>query len=141
MVYLAAQPPGRLCGSREIAEREQIPQPFLWKILQVLRRRRLVRSTRGTGGGYCLALRPDQIRLIQVLEALEDVSEQHRCVLGKGSCHARQPCPLHRRLYPVREHFLNVMERTTLKDVLPGRDNGMPGRSDRWRFHDDSSSS
>src|SRR5258706_382394 len=49
MTFLAAQ--GRLCGAREIAEAEHIPMPFLWKILQKLAARKLIRSFRGVRGG------------------------------------------------------------------------------------------
>lgn len=118
MAYLAAQPPERFCGAREIADHEEIPHPFLWKILQALRHRRLLRSIRGAGGGYALALHPSQIRLIDIVEALEDVSEMNSCVLGKGQCPAEHTCFLHERLRGVRESFLGVMESTTLVEIL-----------------------
>ena len=53
---LARQPSGTLLGAREIPEAERIPIPFLWKVLQVLARRKLVRSFKGARGG--LARRP-----------------------------------------------------------------------------------
>ena len=44
MTFLAAQPPGKLAGAKEIAAAEHIPIPFLWKILGILAQRRLIRS-------------------------------------------------------------------------------------------------
>ncbi|MCI0626445.1 MAG: Rrf2 family transcriptional regulator, partial [Acidobacteria bacterium] len=55
MAFLALQKPGKLTGAREISEAERIPIPFLWKILQLLTRRKLVRSFKGIRGGYELA--------------------------------------------------------------------------------------
>lgn len=55
MAYLAVQKGGKLSGAREISEAEQIPMPFLWKILRLLTQRRLIRSFKGVRGGYELA--------------------------------------------------------------------------------------
>ena len=117
MVYLAAQPEGRLCGAKEISEHEQIPPAFLWKILQVLRQHQLLRSMRGSRGGYCLAPPPSEIRLSEIVEALEGAPEPNRCELSGGNCSSEQPCAIHRRLGPVREHFQLVMAKTTLDEV------------------------
>jgi len=61
MTFLAMQPSGKLTGAKEIAEAENIPIPFLWKILQNLARRRLIRSFKGLRGGYELAMPADSI--------------------------------------------------------------------------------
>jgi len=55
---------------REIAGRHRIPQPFLVQILQSLRAANLVTSTRGSGGGYRLAMGPEQICVLEIAEAI-----------------------------------------------------------------------
>jgi Rrf2 family protein len=55
---------------REIAGRHGIPQPFLVQILQSLRTANLVTSTRGSGGGYRLAGPPEQVRVLDIAEAI-----------------------------------------------------------------------
>ncbi len=72
MTYLASQPVGRLTGAKEISEKEQIPMPFLWKILHELVRRNLVRSFKGIHGGYELARPSTQITLKEIIESTGD---------------------------------------------------------------------
>ena len=56
---------------RDIAERTAIPQPYLEQILLALKGAGLVRSKRGVGGGYVLARPPDEIRLSEMLAAVD----------------------------------------------------------------------
>lgn len=60
---------------REIAEREEIPMRFLEQILQELKRAGLVQSKRGPKGGYLLDRPPEQISLLNILDALDDLPE------------------------------------------------------------------
>ena len=75
--------------ARELAEQEQVPESFLFKILQVLIKHRLVRSFRGVHGGYQLAVDPAKLTLFRVLEMVEGPIGLNVCVMtGVG-------CPLH----------------------------------------------
>lgn len=69
ILYLAQQPPRLPVQSRDIAEAEYIPGPYLDQILAVLKRAGIVRSIRGVGGGYELAKPPAQITVGDVLRA------------------------------------------------------------------------
>ncbi len=51
---------------RDIADRHDIPLPFLTQILQQLRSYGLVQSTRGSTGGYRLSRSPDQITMADI---------------------------------------------------------------------------
>lgn len=53
---------------REITAQHGIPQPFLVQILQQLKSAGLVTSTRGSQGGYRLAMRPDKITLLDIAD-------------------------------------------------------------------------
>src|SRR6185312_2112051 len=56
---------------RDIAERTGLPQPYLEQILLALKGAGLVRSKRGVGGGYVLARDPADIRLSEVVSAVD----------------------------------------------------------------------
>ncbi|TVU54278.1 MAG: RrF2 family transcriptional regulator [Arthrospira sp. PLM2.Bin9] len=60
---------------RAIASRQNIPAPYLEKLLIEMRRRGLVISVRGSQGGYQLAYPPAQISLGQILEAVGETIE------------------------------------------------------------------
>lgn len=117
MTFLAMQPPGKLSGAKEIAEAEQIPMPFLWKILHTLRRRRLIRSFKGIHGGYELAYPADKIRLNDVLMAMDGEDLTSGCVLGLPACDDQNPCPLHDTWKGIRTTLNEMLQRTTLADL------------------------
>jgi Rrf2 family protein len=69
-VDLAMQPSTSACQSREIANRQHIPGPYLDQILASLKGAGLIRSVRGAGGGYNLARAPERITVGDVVRAL-----------------------------------------------------------------------
>jgi len=81
---------------RDIAERTGLPQPYLEQILLALKGAGLVRSKRGVGGGYVLARDPEDIRLSEVVSAVEgpislgDFGEPHQ----NGACDHEGQCVL-----------------------------------------------
>ncbi len=70
-IYLAAQHPEKKCSTGEIAENQGIPRKFLEKIIQNLTRSGLLKSKRGSDGGYSLARPTHEISLRDIIEAVE----------------------------------------------------------------------
>jgi Rrf2 family iron-sulfur cluster assembly transcriptional regulator len=117
MTFLARQPAGKLAGAREIAEAEQIPMQFLWKILQLLARKKLIRSFKGLRGGYELAHPASRITLEMVLKANNGSGRIHGCVLGLPECSADNACPLHEQWSGMRAGLVEMLETNTLADL------------------------
>jgi Rrf2 family transcriptional regulator, iron-sulfur cluster assembly transcription factor len=70
LLDLTLQPNHQPTSTKEIAQRQDIPAPYLEKILIELRKAGLVKSVRGSQGGYQLARQPSQISLGQILDAV-----------------------------------------------------------------------
>ena len=121
LAYLATQPPGKLTGAREISEHEGIPGSFLSKVLLQLRRGRLLRSYKGIGGGYQLALPPDKITLHMVVSCI-DGAPFSTCILGDHECSAGFVCPLHNSWVAVRDQLVEFLERNTLAELVRRRE-------------------
>lgn len=117
MTFLAMQPSGKLSGAKEIAEAENIPIPFLWKILQNLARRRLIRSFKGSRGGYQLAFPAEQITLQAVVGATDGEGLTSGCVLGLATCSEENACPLHDTWKRIRLEMDEMMQQNTLADL------------------------
>ncbi len=117
LTYLAMQPLGKLSGTREIAEHEHIPRPFIPKVLLPLRRARLVLSFRGIRGGYELAVPPEQINLLAIMRCI-DGAPLNDCVLEDHPCSSPHECAVHPCWSIVRELLLSYLERTTLADLV-----------------------
>ncbi len=71
MIYLARQEEGARLTIKEIAAHENYPVPYIEKILQQLRQAKLVSAHHGAQGGYSLSRKPSEIRLKEVIDALE----------------------------------------------------------------------
>ena len=117
MTMLAAQEPGTLLGARTISQVEKIPMPFLWKILRMLTRRKLVRSFKGIRGGYELARPPKRISLNDVFLATDGADFRETCVLGLSECDNQNPCPLHEQWKQIRAEMVRLLDHTSLADL------------------------
>jgi Rrf2 family protein len=117
MVALATQPPDEYCGVATIAQFTGSPRNYLGKLLLQLSRRGLVESRKGLGGGFRLAQRPDQICLLDVIAAIEDVSRWTECALAGRPCSEVTPCMVHTRWIRAREAFLAFLRETNIAEL------------------------
>ena len=129
LTFLAMQPPGKRTGAREVSDHEGIPSSFLSKVLLQLRRGRLLRSYKGIGGGYELALPPDKISLLMVVCCI-DGAPFNDCILGDHECLAESECPLHQSWAPVRDKLNDYLERNTLAELVRNRHERRAGSPD-----------
>ncbi len=81
--------------SREIAKEMGIPPHYLPQILANLVQHGLLEALAGPAGGYCLARPPEEISLLEVVEAAEGSIKLERCVLQGGPCDWENACPVH----------------------------------------------
>ena len=87
LLDLSLQPQFGPTSVKSIASRQELPAPYLEKLLIEMRRAGLVQSVRGSQGGYQLAREPAQISLGQILEAVGETIEP----LPRHSPDASQP--------------------------------------------------
>ncbi len=128
LTYLAMQPPGKLTGTKEISASEGIPSSFLGKVLIQLRRGRLVRSYKGIGGGYELALPPDRINLLMIARCTGGEEILDLCVLEDRDCSDQNHCALHDSWMGIRDQLRSVLEMNTLEKLVKAREvNSGPG--------------
>jgi Rrf2 family protein len=80
---------GRPVQAREVSERQRIPLRYLEQILQELRRAGLVEGKRGPGGGYALSRKPEEVRLGEVVTALDGPIESLVSFEDAGNGEAR----------------------------------------------------
>ena len=82
----------RLQNAGALAERTHIAAPTVSKLLKQLQRAGLVKSTRGTHGGYQLARAPEDISAAAILDALEGPIALTECSVGTGHCCIEHSC-------------------------------------------------
>lgn len=123
-VHLADRAPeGRT--TEQIARVTQVPAPYLSKVLQGLKRAGIVRSQRGIGGGITLAKTPEELTILEVVNAVEPIRRIRTCPLGLPS-HGEHLCPLHRRLDNALASVEEAFGATTLAEVLADPNPSIP---------------
>ena len=116
VVYLADQAP-EARTTDQISAATQVPKPYLSKVLQNLGRSDIVRSTRGIGGGVTLVKTPEELTILDVVDAVEPIERIETCPLGLKS-HGKHLCPLHRRMDDALAMVQDAFKKTTLAEVL-----------------------
>ena len=117
MVYLASQPHGRVVLVNEIARAMDIPPLFLAKIFQQFTRLGLLKSFRGSGGGFLLGRPPEEITLCEIVETVEGPIMPNRCVLSDGACSRDRVCTVHPVWKRVEKSVIDILSGVTLKDL------------------------
>ena len=95
VLYLALKPKGEMTNIKELTKALDIPYHFLGKIMQDLSRKGILTSQKGPHGGFALRRRPEQITLLQIVEAIDGTEFLHACVLGFPECSGAHPCAVH----------------------------------------------
>lgn len=115
MVFLASLPDGMTTSFREIGRKMDIPGDFLAKILKTLAKSKLVRSTRGSHGGYALARAASTITFLDVIEALEGPISLNVCTApDHDGCAFTSACTMYGVWRTGQERMLEVFRSTKL---------------------------
>ncbi|MPZ74991.1 MAG: Rrf2 family transcriptional regulator [Deltaproteobacteria bacterium] len=124
IIYLSTQDPEKCCSITEIAKQQNVPKKFLEKIIQDLMRRGLIRSKRGSCGGYSLARSANEISFYDVIEALEGSITVNACMDEEFSCDQLPRCTMVGVWSEIQRKVTEVFTRTTLADLrrTPCRD-------------------
>lgn len=134
MAYLAAHPQADATLGRDLAEKIQVPAPYLTKVLAALSRAGLLLAARGARGGYRLARAPREIALLEIVEPFEGKRVRPGCLLQPDrSCGHAAPCSAHEAWSKVKTTYLGFLEGTTLADIQEhgGRGRQRPGAARR----------
>ena len=115
---MAGQPVGTVFSATSLSRQENVPEGFLYKILQKLTRGGIVASFRGPGGGFALALPPSEITIRAVLEAIQGPIAVNRCFLGRDRCPNQPNCTLCAKLTGLQENMVSLFESITLEQLL-----------------------
>lgn len=103
---------------RNISKEEDISIRYLEQIIIPLKINKIVKSTRGAGGGYALAVHPSKIRLLDIIEILEGDISLVDCVDDKDCCERRPDCPTYPLWAEASKLLKDYFGRITLQDLL-----------------------
>jgi len=110
-----------LLGS--VAQRLGVSRKYLHAMLVALKSAGLVRSIRGSGGGYCLTRDPEKITVAEVLAVLEGALTLRDCVRDPEVCERSRHCVTHQLWTELGGTLESLLSAITLRDLIEFDDN------------------
>lgn len=101
---------------KEIAQAIDSPPAFTSKVLQQLAKSELLRSMRGPTGGFA-KLKNGDVRLGDIIMAIDGPKITKKCILGFEECNADFPCALHDKFAHIRNDLNKVLDETRVEDL------------------------
>lgn len=117
---------GRPVTLADIASRQEISLSYLEQLFAKLRRGGLIKSSRGPGGGYRLADRPDRIRIGDIIFAVDEAIATTRCNpdASVGCTGSNSRCLTHDLWMELGRQIQLYLNSVTLADVIEKRVSG-----------------
>ena len=102
----------------ELVKELKIPGPFLRKILQVLNKKKVLRSYKGQGGGFLLALPANRIFLADLIKIFQGPLRLNECFFKKMACPDNKTCALKKKIDTLEKYILKELNSVTLASLL-----------------------
>ena len=123
LTYIARQEGDSRVQIGTIASSENIPHKFLESILLTLKKSGFLGAKKGKGGGYYLLKDASEIKMTEVIRALEGPIAMLPCVSLNyyekcDDCPDEEACSVHKLMIQVRDNTLQILRNNTLADLV-----------------------
>ena len=118
VLYLASKGVGIICNRKQIASEMDIPDQFLGKIAQQLARAGFLEIVQGARGGFKLAVAPENLSLLDVVEVVIGEIYLNDCVIRPESCQRSQACSVHQVWEKARNQLRDTLRTATFASLL-----------------------
>ncbi|OGU60209.1 MAG: hypothetical protein A2X64_03065 [Ignavibacteria bacterium GWF2_33_9] len=112
MLFLATKEPEACYDAGTISKELQIPKMFAAKIMQELVYSGLLNSKKGKSGGFFLGKNGHDIKLEEIVKAIDGLDAFTSCVFGFPQCSDEHPCPVHDKWSVIKGDLLNMLSMT-----------------------------
>jgi Rrf2 family protein len=133
MIHLAGLPPGTTVRQAVLSQATDVSGHFLSKVLQQLVRSGLIRSQRGSGGGFALAVPANGVSLLDVVEAIEGPVRLNQCIEEGPSCDRKSWCPAHQVWAEAQAAIVNVLGAASMASLAS---QAKPDSAPPYRLHE-----
>ncbi len=117
LCYIAEQKQG-VISADQLVKSLEIPRPFLRKILQSLNKEELLNSSKGKGGGFTLALPPEKISLVDVMEIFQGPTRLNECKFKKSDCPYISNCLLKKEIDEIEKEVMVKLKAITIASII-----------------------
>lgn len=117
---------GRRVSLKDISKEIDSPEAFTAKILQQLSKNNIIDSAKGPTGGFTIEKeKMSQIKLNEIVCAIDGDNVYRGCGLGLKACSEVRPCPLHDKFTLIRDELKLMLKNTSLLELSLGLTNGI----------------
>jgi Rrf2 family iron-sulfur cluster assembly transcriptional regulator len=118
VLFVARRDVGEIVRRQEIASAMRIPSAFLGKIAQRLARSGLIEIVQGPKGGYRLLRAPEEITLLDVVEAVDGELFLNDCVVRPESCFRNPECSVYLVWKKARDQLRETLREASFDKLL-----------------------
>jgi Rrf2 family transcriptional regulator, iron-sulfur cluster assembly transcription factor len=105
----------------DISRRQDISLSYLEQLFARLRKRKLVSSVRGPGGGYRLGRSDNTIQVAEIIDAVNESLDTTKCQ-GKSDCQLGETCLTHHLWQDLSDQIHSFLSNITLADLVSKRE-------------------
>jgi len=102
----------------DLVEGLKMPRPFLRKILQLLNKNGILRSYKGQGGGFKIAVPVARISIVDLIEIFQGALKINECFFKKRRCPNINICKLRKKIGGIEKNVLAELKSITIADLL-----------------------
>jgi len=117
MLYISSRPFGSAFQISEIAEKNEIPENFLRKIIPQLKKASILNSQRGNGGGISLMKNAELITPLEIIEAVEGPISLNKCLIHSKFCSREDYCSFHILWSDAQQQLKSMLASRNLKEL------------------------
>ncbi|MCX7633591.1 MAG: Rrf2 family transcriptional regulator [Turneriella sp.] len=117
LAYMCMRHEQTIFTVEQIAHGAGVPRPYLSKILKQLVIGKILKSSKGPGGGYQFARPPEKITLYDIKVTIDGIDEFVECALGLDSCNDEAPCAAHFIWKDLRASAVRALQVTSLPEA------------------------
>ncbi len=118
LYVMLASPERQRIHADEIATALSVPRHFSSKVMKKLVKQGVIDSVRGPHGGFSLNGKTAATTLFDIVKISGDDQQFTSCALRLKNCNSLHPCPLHYKISPARQSMLQLLQATTMQDLL-----------------------
>lgn len=100
-----------------IAARQNISLSFLEQIFSALKKAKIVKSVRGSGGGYLLARKPQDINIAEIIFAIDEPIKMTRCKGESGCVTKKTRCKTHDLWQGLEQNIYNYLSAISIANI------------------------
>ena len=108
----------KIVSVKELADNLKIPQPFLRKILQILNRKKILKSYKGIGGGFMLSDAPGKIFVTDIMRIFQGPIKFSEHLFKKNACPHVKTCALKKKLDCIEKKAISELESITIASLI-----------------------